>query len=317
MGEHQNSNTKLDLSFFSNYTECLDMFQNTNLNYEQDIIVQISFPIKSGVDEFTLGENIGYFKNKLNLIRDGMKTRYSNVEVVRNYTTYSNVCKLSFGWDSQNSNQNDYRDLITFVTTVQKLGIQNAELSLEVNQRIPTSNYETDEPKTTGKLTGNIKCNETRCNQFIRENITERPYSPDLPGFYALSLFLSGNVNLRLHHFDDLIDTGVVPWPQEIERVSGFNGLKRILLPFVGQGLSTLPKGEGDMNIYGLVTELYDKLFNSISGVSEIKAGFKNHVICAKLTGFDFFNGYFPDVEILKSLGDGVGDSGPAFNKEY
>jgi len=305
MGEHQISNTRLDLSFHSNYTECLDMFQNTQLNYEQDIIVQISFPVKSGVDEFTLGENIGYFKNKLNIVREGMKTRYSNVEVVRNYTTYSNVCRLSFGWDSQNSNQNDYQHLTTFVTNVQKAGVHNAELTLEINQRIPTSNYETDEAKLTGKLSGNIKCNETRCNQVIREFINEKPYGSDVPAFYALSLFLNGNVNLRLHHFDDLIDTGVFPWPPEIERVSGFNGLKKVLLPFVGQALSSLPRGEGDMNIYGLVTEVYEKLFNSISGISEIKVGFKNHVVCVKFTGFDFFNGYLPDIDTLKTLGGG------------
>jgi len=301
LGEHQNTNTKIDLSFHSNYTECLDMFQSTNLNYEQDIIVQISFPIKSGVDEFALGENIGYFKNKLNIVREGMRTRYSNIEVVRNYTSYNNVCRLSFGWDSQNSNQNDYRDLINFVTNSQKLGVQTAELSLEINQRIPTSNFETDEPKLTGRLSGTFRCNETRCNQHIKEYIQEHPYDAP-PPFWAFSLFLSGNVNLRLHHIDDLIDTGVLPWPQEIERVSGFNGLKRILLPFVGQGLSTLPRGEGDMNIYGLVTEVYEKLFASISGVSEVKVGFKNHILCLKFTGFDFFNGYFPEVETLKAL---------------
>jgi len=302
MGENHNPNTKIDLTFHSNYTECLDMFQNTNLNYEHDIIVQISFPIKSGVDEFSLGENVGYFKNKLNLIRDGMKTRYSNVEVVRNYSTYSNVCRLSFGWDPQNSNQNDYRDLMSFVTNSQKLGLHTADLSLEINQRIPTSNYETDEPKLTGKLTGTVRCNETRCNQFLKEYLQEHPYEPK-PPYFILSLFLNGNVNLRLHHFDDLIDTGVFPWPPEIERVSGFNGLKRVLLPFVGQGLSQLPRGEGDMNIYGLVTELYEKIFNSISGVSEVKVGFKNHILCLKFTGFDFFNGYLPDVDTLKGLG--------------
>jgi len=119
---------------------------------------------------------------------------------------------------------------------------------------------------------------------------------------YMFSLFLSGNVNLRLHHFDDLIDTGVVPWPQEIARVSGFNGLKKILLPFAGQALQTLPRGEGEMNVYGLVTELYEKLFNSISGISEIKVGFRNHVLCVKFTGLDFFNGYLPDIETLKAL---------------
>jgi len=232
-----------------------------------------------------------------------MRTRYSNVEVVRNMSTYSNVCRLSFGWDSQGSNPNDYRDLMTFVTNSQSLGVQNAELSVEINQRVPTSNYETDEPKLTGKLTGNVKCNETRCNQFIKDIITSRPFHPDMPPLYALSMFLSGNVNLRLHHFDDLIDTGVVPWPQEIERVSGFNGLKKILLPFVGQGLSNLPRGDGDMNFYGLVIEIYEKLFNSISGISEIKFGFKNHIVCIKFTGFDVFNGYFPEVETLKALG--------------
>jgi len=303
VGQHTQPNTKVTLTFQSNYSECQDLFSKAQeLTPDTDVIVQVSFPAKSGIDDFTLGEHIGFFKNKLNLLSDGLKTRYNNIESERDYVTYNKVLKLTFGW--ANNNDRNFMDLNEVITNTAKLGIQNVDVSLDINQRIPTNNYETDEPKLTGKLSGNLKCNEMRFNTFVKDFLRDNPYVPPFPGMFG-SLLISGNVDLRLHNLEDLVDNGILPWPQEIPRFSGFNGLKSFALPFVGQGLNSLPRGEGDMNIYGLVTEVYENIYNSITGISEIKVAFRNHVLTLKFTGFEFFSGYFPDIDTLKNLGGG------------
>jgi len=308
VGDHNQPNTRITLNIQSNYSDCQELFQKTQgLVPENDLVVQFSFPCKSGLDDFTLGESIGFFKNKLNLVSDAMKTKFTNIETERDYITYNKILKLTFGWDStDNRNQTDFRDFNEIITWASKLGLQQIECSLEINQRIPTNNYESDEPKLTGRFHGNVKSNEMRFNTFVRDYIRDNPYSPPLPGFFG-SLLMTGNVELRMHNFEDLIDNGLVPWPQEIPRFCGFNGLKNFVLPFAGQGLDTLPKGEGEMNIYGLFTEVYERIYNSILGISEIKIGFKNHVVTVKFTGFELFNGYFPDIDTLKNLGGGGG----------
>jgi len=145
-----------------------------------------------------------------------------------------------------------------------------------------------------------------RFNTFVRDYIRDNPYSPPFPGLIG-SMLMTGNVDLRMHNFEDLIDNGLIPWPQEIPRFCGFNGLKNFVLPFAGEGLNTLPRGEGEMNIYGLFTEVYEKIYDSILGISEIKVGFKNHILTIKFTGFEIFSGYFPDVDTLKNLSGGSG----------
>jgi len=302
VGDHQQPNTKVTVNFQSNYSDCQDLFSKTQgLNQETDLVLQVSFPAKSGIDDFTLGESIGFFKNKLNLLSDGMRTRFSNVESERDYVTYNKVLKLTFGWESSN-NVSDFNGLNELISTIGKLGLQSLEVSLEINQRIPTSNYESDEPKLTGKITGNVKGNEMRFNTFVRDFIRDNPYATPIPGIIG-SLLMSGNVDIRFHNIEDLIDNGLIPWPQEIPRFCGFNGLKNFALPFAGEGLNNLPKGEGDMNIYGLVTEVYEKIYNSIIGISEIKVAFKNHVLTIRFTGLEVFSGYFPDIDTLKNLG--------------
>jgi len=131
--------------------------------------------------------------------------------------------------------------------------------------------------------------------------LRDHPYAFPGPGIVA-SLFMYGNLDLRLKNVEDIIDFGLVPWPEEIPRFSGFNGLKQFVLPFAGQGLQSLPKGDGEMNVYGLVTELYEKVYDSITGISEIKLGYKNHIVTLKFTGFDLFTGYFPDINTLKNI---------------
>jgi len=304
VGDHQQPNTKVTVNFYSNYSECQDLFSKTQgLNQESDIVVQLSFPAKSGIDDFTLGESIGFFKNKLNLLSDGMRTRYSNIDTERDYVTYNKVLKLTFGWDC-NMNPNDFSGLNELISNITKIGIQQGEVSVEINQRVPTNNYDNDEPKLTGKLTGNLKCNEMRFNTFVRDFLRENPYAPPFPGLMG-SLFMSGNIDTRLHNFEDLVDNGLLPWPQEIPRFCGFNGLKNFALPFAGEALSSLPRGEGEMNIYGLFTEVYEKIYNSIVGISEIKIGFKNHILCFKFQGFEVFSGYLPDIDTLKNLSGG------------
>jgi hypothetical protein len=302
VGDHQQPNTRVSVSMYSNYSECQDLFSKTQgMNQENDLVIQISFPTKSGLDDFTLGENIGFFKNKLNLVSDGMKTKYSNIESERDYVTYNKLLKLTFGWEP-NNNTTMFNDLNEMVTNVRKFGIQSGELSLEINQRIPTSNYDSDEPKLSGRFTGNVKSNEMLFNSGVREFLQNNPYTFPGPGLFGC-LFMTGNVELKGHNLEDLVDMGLVPWPQEIPRFCGFNGLKNFALPFVGEGLNGLPRDEGGINIYALITELYEKIYNSITGISEIKIGFKNHIVSIKFTGFDLFNGYFPDIDTLKNLG--------------
>jgi len=116
-----------------------------------------------------------------------------------------------------------------------------------------------------------------------------------------------------LHNLEDLFDNGIIPWPQEIPRFCGFNGLKTFILPYVARQLAYLPRGEGDMNIYGLFCEVYEKMFNTIVGISEIKIAFKNHLLLVKFTGFDLFSGYLPDIDTLKNLG-GTNTNEPIYN---
>jgi len=208
---------------------------------------------------------------------------------------------LTFGWEPSN-NQYAFNDLNELVTGVRKFGIQSGDLSLEINQRIPTSNYESDEPKLTGKFTGNVKCNEMVFNSGVRDYLQSNPYTFPGPGIFGC-LFLTGNVELRVHNLEDIVDMGLVPWPQEIPRFCGFNGLKNFVLPFAGEGLSSLPRDEGGINVYALITELYEKIYNSVTGISEIKVAFKNHIISVKFFGFELFTGYFPDIDTLKNMG--------------
>jgi len=301
VGDHNQPNTKITVNFTSNYTECQDLFakhQGQELNQESDLLLQFSFPTKSGLDDFTLGESIGFFKNKLNFYNPlfgNNKAKYTNIESERDYVTYSKVVKMTMVW-------NDDRDLNAVMDVITKLGFLNVDLSLEINQRIPTNNYETDDPKLTGKLTGNVRSNEMKILNFVKDFIRDHPYSDHVPGMLS-TLLLSGNIDLRFRNIENLIDGGILPWPQDIPRFVGFNGLKNFALPFVGEALETLPRGEGEMNIYGIVTEIYQKLYESISGISEIKIAYKNHILTIKFTGFDLFNGYFPDIETLKNGG--------------
>jgi hypothetical protein len=252
------------------------------------------------MDQYALGENIGFFKNKLNLVRDGMRTKYSNIEVEVDYRTYLNNLKLTFGWEPS-SNERDFRDFNDIIGVATKVGFQNLDLSLEINQRIPSGNYETDEPKLTGKLSGNLKVNEVKILNFSKEFLRDNPYAFPVPPILA-SLLMFGNIDLRTKNIEDVVDNGLIPWPQEVPRFSGFNGLKEFVLPLAGQGLNSLPKEDGDMNIYSLFCEIYEKIYGSIQGISEIKIGFKNHLMTIKFSGFDLFNGYFPDINTLKNV---------------
>jgi len=300
VGEHNNPNTKVEVNVCTNYSECLDLFTKAQCTQDTDLVVQVNFPTKSGMDQYALGENIGFFKNKLNLVRDGMKTKYSNIEVEMDYRTYSNNLKLTFGWDPS-SNERDFRDFSEIIGIATKVGFQVLDLSLEINQRIPTGNFDNDENKLTGKLTGNLKVNEMKMLNFSKEFLRDNPYAFPLPPIIG-SLLMFGNIDLRMKNIEDVIDSGLIPWPQEVPRFSGFRGLKEFVLPFASQGLNSLPKEDGDMNIYALFCELYEKIYNSIQGISELKVGFKNHLVTIKFTGFELFNGYFPDINTLKNV---------------
>jgi len=259
-------------------------------------VIQVTFPAKTSLDEYSISENIGFFKNKLNLLKDLWNFRYSNVEVVRDFNTYGQNVRLTLGWEYRNTY--DFNNLVDLVNIGTKIGFQNLDVSVDINQKISTNVYDSDEPKLTGKLQGNGKCNETRFNSFAREYVRENPYSPPIPSFFGL-LLLSGNVDFRFHNLEDLIDSGMIPWPEGVPRFCGFRGLKDFVLPMVVEGLNNLPSG--DMDLKNLIFEVYEKIFNCVQGVGEVKVGFKNHVLSLKFSGFDVFNGYFPPVETLRA----------------
>jgi len=58
---------------------------------------------------------------------------------------------------------------------------------------------------------------------------------------------------------------------------------------------------------YNFFTELYQKLHETITGVAEVRIGFRNYVISVKFSGLDFMNGYFPDLQTLLNQGPPVG----------
>jgi len=317
VGDNQNfqDGPKIQVSIRSNYQECLELFSKTGLNFDNDLVYKIIFNIKSNLDDYTLGENIGFFKNKLNFLKTDqngplVRNHSMNLELIRDYQTYQNQVHLTVGLDSNNNSQ-IINDLEALAKNSNDFGLHVLDLNVEVNQRMPTTNYEQDEPRLCGRLTGKIEFNEMRMSQQLRRLIREQPYGP-VP-FWGFGLLMqNGEVDLQFHSLEQLIDSGLIPWPDGVPRFSGFGGLKNFLLPLAGNGMKELPRnldtyGGGNFSPYNFTTELYSKLYETMTGVAEVKIGFRNYVISIKFSGLDFMNGYFPDLQTLLSQGPPVG----------
>jgi len=302
---------KINFSVRTNYQECLELFTKTGLNFDNDLVYKIFFNTKSSLDDYTLGENMGFFRNKINWMKTDqsgprVQNHSMNLDLVRDYTTYQNQVVLTVGLD-QTNNMQIINDLTQSATFSNEYGFHDLELSLEINQRLPSTNFDQDEQKLHGKLSGKIEFSEMKLGQQLRKMIKEQPYGP-VPFWGFGLLMMNGDVDLHFHQFEQLIDSGMLPWPPEIPRISGFVGLKNFLMPLVGGQMQMIPKQEGDFKPYDFVTELYQKFYETITGISEIKVGFKNYVISIKFSGLDFMNGYFPDLQtLLNSSGAPVG----------
>jgi len=298
VGDHNSYQpTKIDLTLASNYVECTEMFKNTNLNPENDLIIHITFPAKPAMDSMQLQENVGYLKNNLNLVKEPLDAKYSNLEVVKDPYSYASNLRLSFGFEPK---ERDAQDLTEIASYLSQAGIQNAELSLEVNQKIPQNAYDSDDAKLTGKFKGNVRVGQQKFELLLQNLINKWGPSP-LAGFGTM--FALANIDLKFGNFETLIDRGLIPWPAEIPRVNGFVGLKQFLVPQVGQLYSEIPRGEAeDLNLADLFSEVYTKVYDSIIGVTHVKFGFKGFVVTIKFEGFELFNGYLPDMDTIKAF---------------
>jgi len=303
VGDHVQTtfNTKIDVTLTKNaasddFSEIFNRINNDHANNGQtlsrndDVAVEITFNTKTN-DVLALGENIGAMKNYLNMLKDPMTTSYSHLDSFRDTYTYQNKIRLSFGW--QHREGADFRDLSQFANKFSQSGVSHLELSVEVNQRFPQSNADVDEPKLTGKLSFAGKALEEQFNTFLKElNTTER-------GMKYISLFMNGNVDLKFHSLDFAIDHEILPWPPGLPRIYGFVALKQLMVP---QMAAIFGQVGSDPQLGQLIEDAYTKVFDSISGFSELKVAYKGIVLKFKFDGFEIFNGFLPEASLVKEL---------------
>jgi len=303
VGEHVQStnNTKIDVTLSKNaasddFSEIFNRINNDHgnnghsLSRTDDVAVEFTFNTKTN-DVLILGENIGTLKNYLNMVKEPMTTSYSHLDSFRDSFTYQNKIRLSFGWPHRESA--DFRDLANFANKFSQSGVTHLELSVEVNQRFPQSNADVDESKLTGKLSFIGKAVEDQFNTFLTELSTRER------GAKYFSLFMNGNIDLKFHSLDFAIDNGLLPWPPGLPRIYGFVALKQLMVP---QMAAIFGQVGSDPQLGQLIEDAYTKIYDSISGLSELRVAYKGIVLKFKFDGFEIFNGFLPEASLVKEL---------------
>jgi len=300
VGDHQNNTnvTKLDLSISRSVEEVNDIFNRTqNLNRASDIVIEVCFAAKN-LPTIELGENIASLKNYLNMVKEPMNVKWTNLETVNSndfYFTATKQLRLSLGWEYDDNNY-EFKNFNKFTSQVVEVGFQNFDLSFEVNQKFPQASSDIDEPKLTGKVHFNAKANETNFNTFLRESKDTR-----FAQFIPVMLFSYSKIELAVHSLDYAIDNGVIPWPPELPKFSGFVGLKQLLVPQMAMTYQQMKNDMGDA--INLIEDTYKKIYESVSGITSISIAYKGLLLKVKFDNFDIFNGFMPEIDHLKELG--------------
>jgi hypothetical protein len=306
IGNHSaNSPTKLDLSITRNVEQVNEIFNRTqNLNRASDVVVEIDFNAKN-LESIELGENISTLKNYLNMIKEPMNVKFTNLDSVNDtafYYSASKLLRLTLGWE-YDENIAEFRQLNKLVSNVIEIGFQNFDFAVEVNQRFPQSTSDVDEPKLTGKATFIATANENNFNNFMKEKKDNSRWAQ----FFPVLMFSSSKIELSVHSLDYAIDHGVLPWPVELPKFSGFVGLKQLLVPQLAMFYSSLKNDMQDG--VNLIEDTYKKIYDSVSGIQSISIAFRGLLFKLKFENFDIFNGFMPDIDTIKELGgvDGGG----------
>jgi hypothetical protein len=292
LGDHKDyyQQTKITVTLYKDPygTELTSLFNNTGLDKNKDVVIQSTFTSKI-YDPVALGESIGTLKNYMYILQEPFSVDYSELESV------NNTLKLTFGVQGDPTNA-DYNDFVKVMDKIPSLGIQNAEVSLALNQKVPTSSFDVDEQKLTAKFSANLKCNQNSFDTLCSEMLQ----TTKVGVFRMLPFFASASVDMKLNSFDHAIEKGIIPWPQDMPKVYGFVGAKQLLLPLCAQ-FYTQSKNENP-EVMKVMEDAYTKVYETVAGITEIKIGSKNFIMSIKFEGFDLFNGFLPEFQTIKDL---------------
>jgi len=300
LGEHNvyGSTTKVSLKISHDSSDFGQMFHNTQgLNPQTDIIVNAMFTTKSSADPLSSGETTGFFKNYINMAKDAARFKNVFIDMARDPNTYSDCYRVCLAWDS--TTLPDSESLNAFSTGFTQVGHENVDVSLEINQKFQTSQYDTDEPRLSAKLMGNARFNQTVLDTFIHNYLNSGAYiNSDTRAFcHMIHIFLSGSLDLKFNSIESLLDNNFIKLPEGIPRVSGFVALRQFLVPQMGQLYGEVGR---DPQIAQIFDAVYAKVYENISGISEVKFGFKGIVVTFKFEHFNLFQGFMPSLEDIK-----------------
>jgi len=86
------------------------------------------------------------------MAKDAARFKNVFIDMARDPNTYSDCYRVCLAWDS--TTLPDSESLNAFSTGFTQVGHENVDVSLEINQKFQTSQYDTDEPRLSAKLNG-------------------------------------------------------------------------------------------------------------------------------------------------------------------
>jgi len=295
VGNHNTQQpTKIHITLARDPDQVNELFNRTNnqLNAANDIVIEASFPCKN-LSPMVVGENVSALKNYLNTLKEPMQYKISNLEQTTSNDYYgtNKIIRLSFGWEySENLGIKPLSDNINKLIDG---GFHNIDFMIEVNQKFPQSPNDVDEQKLTGKASLNAKVTEASFNNEIKK--LKEPFNLIFP------LFRNGKLELAVHSLEYALEMGIIPWPDGLPKFTGFVGLKQLLVPQMAITYQQVKNEFQDtINVF---EDAYKKIFETVSGVSEVRVAFRGFVLKFKFEGFDIFNGFLPDIDTIKELG--------------
>jgi len=224
--------------------------------------------------------------------------RFKNcvVDIVRDNVTYNNCYRVAVGFGPE-ADAGAFEALNYAVNQFSQAGNENAEVSLEINQRFPTSQFDTDESKLSAKFNANVRFSQYTLDHFLQQ-LSQQTYRQDNKNAITLlQFFLSGTVDLKFNSIESLLDSKFVELPEGIPRINGFVSLRQFLIPQIGGLYGEVTR---DPQIGQLFDGIYSKLYDSITGFHELKIGFRGYVLSVKFDNFNLFQGFLPTLEDIK-----------------
>jgi len=121
-------------------------------------------------------------------------------------------------------------------------------------------------------------------------------------------LFATGKIDLAFHSLDYAIDHGIFPWPDGIPKFSGFVGLKQLFTPQIAVTYGYMKNEIGDA--INLIEDSYKKVYDTVSGIVELKVAFRGNLFKIKFDNFEIFNGFMPEIDTIRELSSAEIDGG-------